>query len=226
MKTFDELVDQYLPLNEGLIVSYDVQKLKARIFELFKNKIAYAEITPSSEFDKEDSKYGTALTIGIFFKESLLGEERKKLEKILNVFGYYISFVNETGKSFQIEPRYTVEFIPKEWGVQSLYHITPKKNIPKIMKQGLLAKQSQTKFDHPPDRIYMFVAKTNDVLITWMKILAESKKINLDEMGVIEVKVRPYQKYYLDDTTTLDNILLAVYTTTAIPITDLKVIVG
>lgn len=225
MRTFDDLVKEYLPLNEGLIVSYDVQKLKTKIYEVFGDKIQEVEIIPIN-LKPRDGKYGNALTIAVVFKQSILGEEREKLEKILNVFGYYISIADDKSKSFQIEPRYSVEFVPREWNIDALLHITPKKNISKIMKKGLLPKQSQTKFDHPPDRIYMFLPSSMDTLGVWMKILADSKKIDLNDMGVLKIKVKPYQKYYLDDTATLENELLAVYTTSAIPRTDIEVLLG
>lgn len=226
MKTFNDLFEKYLPLNEGLVVSYDVEKMKSKLYRTFPEKIEMFEFDSSKKrYEKKPSKFGTALTIDVVFKNPMLGDERKKLEAILDFFGYYIAHVSENSKHFQIEPKYSVEFDPKEWGIDKLYHTTLKKNIPKIMRLGLIAKETQTTFNHPPDRIYLFYSKNREVLKAWVNIIAKSKNVTLEDMALILVQVKPYVKYYLDDTATIDNRIISVYTMSAIPSTEIKMLI-
>lgn len=226
MKTFNDLVEKYLPLNEGLEVSYDVERLKSKLYRTFSEKIEMFEFDSSKKkYEKKPSKFGTALTIDVVFRNSMLGDERKKLEEILDFFGYYIAKVKDNSTYFQIEPKYSVEFDPKEWGIEKLYHTTLKKNIPKIMKLGLIAKETQTTFNHPPDRIYLFHSKYPDVVKGWMSALARNKNVTIKDMALLSVKVKPYIKYYLDDTATIDNKIISAYTMASIPSTEIEILI-
>ena len=226
MKTFNDLVERYLPLNEGLEVSYDIERLKSKLYRTYPNEIEFLDFDFSKKkYEKKPSKFGTALTIDVGFKKPILGDELKHLQAILDFFGYYIAKVKDNSTYFQIEPKYSIEFDPKEWGIEKLYHTTLKKNVPKIMRLGLIAKKTQTTFDHPPDRIYLFHSKYPDVVKGWMSALARNKNVKLEDMVLLSVKVKPYTKYYLDDTATIDNQIISVYTMSAIPSTEIEILI-
>jgi hypothetical protein len=58
-----------------------------------------------------------------------------------------------------------------------------------------------------------------------MSALARNKNVKLEDMVLLSVKVKPYTKYYLDDTATIDNQIISVYTMTAIPSTEIEILI-
>ena len=229
---FEKFLDKYFgALNEALEFSYDVQKLKKELQHKFDNKIKTIDIDldPPTTYETKKLKTGTPATVNLVVSDF---EKRdvEQLDKILNFFGYYIA--NQTqNKSFigyQIEPKHGVLFEPKLWNIDKMYHVTPTANAKNILNKGLLYSPSQTQFDHPGDRVFLFWTKSPEVLYSWAKRLGLSKGTN--EISIMEVELKPYYRLYLDATATLKDIrkdfysILAAYTTSAISPTNIKLI--
>lgn len=245
---YKELSKRYRPLNEGLIVSYDTQKLKAKLYEILGSKITHFSIKTYSKekYETKQSKYGTPLLLEVYVRDFNL-DDFKNVKNILNVYGYYIANIkdfkiNLETKAFktepnylQIEPKYGIVFNPREWNIEYLYHITTKKHLPKILKNGLNPRDTETTFYHPGDRIFLFYSKSNKIISAWKNLLARNKGLSPNEVVILKVKTLPYVTYYIDDSVTLpdpDNIIadqtiqgiIGVYTTKSISPTEISVI--
>jgi len=59
----------------------------------------------------------------------------------------------------------------------NFYHITYKDKLDKIMKMGLIPKESNSVFCHGGSRIYLFETDDIDVLLDYKDILSENKKL-------------------------------------------------
>ena len=229
---FEKFLNKYFgTLNESLEFSYDVKKLASELRRKFTNKIhsLKTDLFPSSTYESKKAKTGTPTTIDLVVKD-FDRSDSEKLNEILNFFGYYISKEDKEDRfiGFQIEPKHGVIFEPGLWKVSKMYHITSSENTSNILNNGLLYRASQTQYDHPGDRIFLFWTKSPDVLYSWTKKLGQSK--GATEMSILEVTLKPYYRLYLDDTATLNNIqtdycsLLAVYTTSAINPINIKLL--
>lgn len=221
---FEQFLNKYFgTLNEALQFSYDVQKLKKELERKFKNNVQTIDIDliPPTTYETKKLKTGLPATLTMvvtnFEKQHI-----DQLNKILDFFGYYIAkeFKENSYIGYQIEPKYGVVFDPRQWGIEKMFHITPTVNVKSILNNGLLYNQTQTEYEHPGDRIFLFWTQSSDVLYQWAKRLGMSKSTN--EVSILQVKLKPYYKLYLDDTATLKDIrkdfhsLLAVCTTSAI----------
>ena len=202
--SFDGFIELTI-LKEGLISSYDVKKLQKRLQIIFTNRI---KIDNPQENELLDTKldwnaYSFVLAIHNYNKK-----DEEQLLKILNVFGYYISqSTQHTDYSrFTIEPRHAIKIndILKEKDVYYLYHITHNSNLNSIKKIGLAPKGSETRFDHPGDRIYLIMANPQQ-LWKFKYILARDKKKPIEEFTTFKIPFNDKYNYYLDDTATLKS---------------------
>lgn len=222
MKQFKSYLKEELDaqcLKEGLISSYDSMKLITEIKKLLTTKIKYIQ-PPNLSNIFTQTKYGHVFTIEISLFEPLTTDESKKLETLLNVYGYINSFGKLRATQLQLEPKYPVlinRFI-EQFNDRTMYHITQKKYIEKIQKIGLTPKESQTTFDHPNDRIYLMWLPNSknkkNILETFLKLLARNKNVQAEDMIIFETPYNPTSKYFLDDTDTiLERYIVALYTT-------------
>lgn len=141
-------------LNEGLIRTYPIDKT-----------ISYVKYY----FDLKDDKIGITNIYGIdyiFVEIPNIGENRKIMEKAMNLCGYFLShqtpsLENKNEIVMQFEPKYqkdiTDELRQEE---RYLYHITPRYNLKKIKKSGLLPK-TRNDFLKYPGRVYFIKASTD-----------------------------------------------------------------
>jgi hypothetical protein len=229
---FERFLNKYFgSLNEALEFSYDVQKLKKHLQYKFQDKVksVVIDLVPSATYETKKFKTGTPATLTLIVS-TFQKEDREQLDKILEFFGYYIAKEFKEGLyiGYQIEPKHGVLFEPRQWNIAKMYHITPTKNVKSILDKGLLYNQTQTDYEHPGDRIFLFWTKSSEVLYQWAKRLGLSKGTN--EISILQIDLEPYYKIYLDDTATLKDIrkdfqsLLAVYTTSAISPTNIKLV--
>lgn len=229
---FEQFVDRYLgPLNESLALSYDVKKLENHLNKEFKDKVVSTKIDlyPSSTYETKKLKTGTPATIDLFVK-NFEENDSNKLNEILKFFGYYIAKQDKEQNitAFQMEPKYGVIFEPSLWNIDKMFHVTPTKYVEDILQDGLLYFKSQTHFDHPGDRVFLFWTKSKPVLEQWARLLGRRK--GEDEISILEVKIEPSYKFYLDDTATYKDLrkepisLLAAYTTNAINPKNIKLV--
>ena len=68
-------------------------------------------------------------------------------------------------------------------------------------------------------------SKYPDVIKSWMDTLARNKKKTIKDMALLSVKVKPYTKYYLDDTATIDNKIISAYTMASVPSTEIEILI-
>lgn len=226
----EELQQTYL--EEGLIASWDIEKLIKKISNIIRDKILEVQKTTLPDFLK-DTNYGKVFTVNIFLKEKLTNEEINQVDQLLDLFGYTNAlWIDPSGLQLQLEPKYPVKLneLIKQTSDNYLFHITQKKSLDKIKEAGLAPRPSETKFQHPGNRIYLLWLPTvqNKGLIAnaLVKRLANNKKLEEKDFAVIMLKYNPKYDYYLDDTTTLlDQKIIAMFTTNNIsPKEFLKII--
>lgn len=221
---FSNLVNEIL--NEGLIASWDTDKLNQKIADRLGSKIKEKVGTDLGDF-LHTTKYGRIFTTE-FIVRDLTNEDRQFIEKISDTFGYYVSkYTTPTKKDIeknkdlegitkiQIEPKYPVKVNELLEGLQlkQLFHITLKSHLPEIKRTGLLTKDTETEFYHPSSRIYYFFTKHPEVVASLKNILAKAKGVEPEDLAVLKVNYDPSVDYYIDDTTTNPRLnTLAVFT--------------
>lgn len=223
MSTFDGLVE-CLMLNEGLITSYDIQKLQKHLKQKLGDKIVI--FNPSEKQFKNNNFDYHAYTFIINLSDETI---KPQIEKILDVFGYYINQEN-TNKhgviKYNIEPRYPIKVndVLKKNNIKFLYHITPKKHLPKIQKLGLAPRGSETTFRHPDDRIYL--VNGPELAVKQLRLnLADNKHLVADDMAVLQIPYNDKYDYYLDDVATQNDLnLIAVFVLKNIPHSELSIV--
>jgi hypothetical protein len=221
---FSNLVNDVL--NEGLIASWDSDKLNQKIVDELGSKIKEKVSTNLGDF-LHSTKYGKVFTTE-FIVRDLNDEDKQFIEKICDKFGYYVSkYTTPTKKDteknkelegitkIQIEPKYPVKVNELLEGLKvgQLFHITLKSHLPEIKRTGLLTKDTETEFYHPSSRIYYFFTKHPEVVASLKNILAKAKGVKPEDLAILKVNYDPSVDYYIDDTTTnLHLNTLAVFT--------------
>lgn len=142
-------------LNEGLIRTYPIDKT-----------ISYVKYY----FDLEDDKIKKINIYGIEYivvEITDIGENRKLMEKAMNLCGYFLSYQipsreHKNNIVMQFEPKYQ-EDITDELRQEEryLYHITPRYNLKDIKKSGLLPR-AKNDFLKYPGRVYFIKGSTDD----------------------------------------------------------------
>lgn len=191
-------------LEEGLISSYDIVKLKQVLEKTFKSDIVVV-FPDQREFNNSNFDYH-AFTFLVVFK-SFNFKKSTELDKILSLFGYHIAntkTIHETSETeLTIEPKYPIiinSFLEKA-GISSLYHITHRSNYNSIKKIGLAPRATETSFYHPEDRIYL-LSCPKEIVINFVSILARNKNKPINEFLLFKTPYNPNLSYFLDDTGT------------------------
>ena len=204
---FSNLVNEIL--NEGLIASWDTNKLKEKIVNKLRKKVEGAADTDIGDFFHR-TKYGRVFTIELIVRH-LTEEDKQVIENLSDTFGYYVSKYTglekeelKTITKVQIEPRYPVKInkLLDQMNVEYFFHITPKKHLKKIQERGLITKDSQTTFYHPSTRIYYFVTKRPEMIEKFKQMLSENKGLKPEDMAVLKIKYDSSVEYFVDDTAT------------------------
>lgn len=214
----EELQQTYL--EEGLIASWDIEKLIKKISNIIGEKVLEVQKTTLPDFLK-DTNYGEVFTVNIFLKEKLTEEETNQVDQLLELFGYTNAlWIESNGLQLQLEPKYPVKLNEpiKQSPDNYLFHITQKKSLDKIKEIGLVPRPSETKFQHPGNRIYLLwlpTVKNKGLIVNALvKQLANNKKMEVKDFAVIMLKYNPKYDYYLDDTATLlDQKIIAMFAT-------------
>ena len=218
-RIFDGMVECIL--NEGLISSYDINKLQNHLKKIFKNTISI--INPSEkEFKNRNYEY-SSYTFGLSYK-GINSTFKNELNKHLDLFGYYI--VSYNNNIYTIEPRRPIKIndILKKDGIKELYHISPKSNLKKIHKIGLAPRGTETTFYHPDDRIYLVSTPIRKIK-SIIKMLAKNKNMNFNDFTVFKIPYNDKYNYYLDDIATFkrEN-MIACFVLKNIPPSELEII--
>ena len=221
---FSNLVNDVL--TEGLVASWDTDKLNQKIVDRLGSKIKEKASTNLGDF-LHKTKYGRVFTTE-FIVLNLTDEDKQFIEKICDTFGYFVSKYTTPKKEdieknrelegitkIQIEPKYPVKVNELLEGlkVKQLFHITLKSHLPEIKRTGLLTKDTETEFYHPSSRIYYFFTKHSEVVASLKNILAKAKGVEPEDLAILKVNYDPAIDYYVDDTTTnLHLNTIAVFT--------------
>lgn len=187
-------------IEEGLIKSWDVNHLKTDLMRTLKDDIL--RIGDSPMFPDLGSKDGIPANVMVLFKPNF---DIKKIDPILNRSGYFIakepSTVDYKGHKLirlRLEPKFSIP-IEIPIGIR-VFHITTKDKAKKILNKGLLAKDTNTNFNHPGDRIYLFITNEPRYYLTLViNMLASSKNKTYEDMSVIEIDKNYKGKYYYDE---------------------------
>lgn len=191
---------------EGLIATYPTKKVLSRYKSTFKEvvrkELADAEFPASFEFGSgklqdwvlvEDESEEVSPSVGVFVPAA----DELDADRILKAFaddfqatGYYLT-------SYQVFrdalPGFLIVFIQFEAKYTNklaeladvLYHVTPLKHLPKVLKNGLVpkAKSSEFKYD---SRIYLFNKCPKDVVYSY----GTAKAVSEHDIGFCVFKTR------------------------------------
>lgn len=200
---FDGIVESLL--TEGLITSYDINKLQQHL----KKNLSNIKIINPTEYELENHNFSYKAYSFLISVQNIDKNFEKKLTDILNVYGYYINKkINKNNVvKYQIEPRYPIKInnILKEKHINWFYHISPTSNLKKIQKIGLSPRGSETTFYHPDDRIYL-INCSDKQLKSVIRMVAVNKKLDEEDFTVFKIDFDDNYNYYLDEYTTIKNI--------------------
>ncbi len=196
--SYDGIVE-YLTLQESLISSYDVKLLVKKLSNYFINRLTLHDLNPIFEW----KSYTIFITI-----KNLDKADQKFLDKILSLFGYFISkkiLIDNIHTQFTIEPKHaiTINKILESNGVKCLYHITHKKHLKNIQTIGLAPRGTETTYHHPDDRIYLLIVNNINYLKGFRITLAKNKNCLPEDLIIIKTPFDKKYDYYLDDLTTM-----------------------
>lgn len=152
-------------VNEGLITSYPRSVVVRYLINMGnKFKTFYVE-------NAEDILDEEPISIQAVPSLVTIEEFNKELNNKLSVYGY---FVGKTTRISDVVYRLSIEIkLPELLDASSLdndniYHITHRKHLDKIMRIGLIPKDSTTSFTHPGGRIYM-IQTASKILLDRLK---------------------------------------------------------
>lgn len=202
MITFKDFFNKWMKedkaiLEEGLITSSSLRDLKKSVFSKFSEQILGAK--DSGDESKPSS------TIFIFNKDFNVDS----IKPIVNFHGYFISktktdskFEGEECLSMLIEPKFTPEIDIKTLKNVKFFHVTTRDKANKILKQGLAPKDTQTSFEHPNERIYVFYSKIPEVAIKSIKEMLKNDKGLKDEEEMVALEINfektIFRKFFID----------------------------
>jgi hypothetical protein len=212
MQIFDGKYKQIL--SEGLIRSYNSRvyiKLLERI--LIDLGVFGAQI----HMDNRSSFYHGDHDRMIIYTDRNIAHY-KEIKELNRVCGYVVVGVNRTDRLFfttvekvfpQDQPldfENVKKFFNIKLGEYGLYHVTRTNLVPKIKRIGLTPRNTQTSFNHPGNRIYLFFCYGIDNLWsvkTLAKILAKNKSmhnrtIDLPMYSIFKIKPTEDMKFYFD----------------------------
>jgi len=225
--------DQYV-ISEGLIRTYPIEKVVECLARLF-NLATDSKLLPQVEAGQ--SKYNGLINIAegnndtkeilVFVPDSEYNKEN--IDKYMNKWGYFCSYkrkylnkadliILQYEKKFDID---VTDYIKKS-GV--IYHIAPNNVVEKIMKKGLIPKNSTWQFSHE-GRVYCFYQPLSDFGFNeFVNDFQYNKKIGKNNNGfsLLQIDVSLLNndvKFYADP-----RQINAVYTMDNIPPQAIKII--
>lgn len=193
-------------IHEGYFTTYSVDKLKNTLLKKFGDRFTFEGEDVLGGIGGSSTKYGIIYSINGFLADATK-EEVVYIERVLALFGYYISQVDLSDKgvySFSIEPKNALDITSalKILDVKWMYHITHQSNLDKIEKFGLAPRGTETTFYHPDDRIYLLWSPEKHIIDAFKHVLAKNKQIDVEEFSVLKIPFNIKYRYFLDDTGT------------------------
>lgn len=184
-------------LLEGLITSYPTTS----VMSMLNN--TYSDVVTHMQADPILSNKGSGNTSGISFYVSnqiANTQFRDELSENLKVYGYFIAFSEPYDEEigFFIEPKFPFKLEQRYLKGRKVYHTTHKKYLPKIQKNGLVPKDSQTHFSHDGNRIYLMFSDNIDVMLGLKMTIGKSKGWKPSDMIILEIDPLPKIDIYID----------------------------
>jgi hypothetical protein len=174
--TFEKFCEEQQTLEEGLIVSYGSDKLKAAMFGRYKPHILDVEDVPLFA-DSRPYKYGKPNSLTFVMSGAF--DPDAKFRSMLDLGSSHI---------YQLEPKYPIKMNKHHLDNLTFFHVTTHNKAMKILQTGLVPKPSGTKFHHPGNRVYLMATnRPHECIKGLKKTIAENKGIQLDEMVALEI---------------------------------------
>lgn len=150
--------------------------------------------------------------------------DNNSLKNRMKFFGYHYTITKKLSpkelQSLNIQNKYKNVFVSTFEGTYPtlierydlpnvLFHVTKEKNVDNIMKNGLLPKPSNTSFEHPSNRIYLFATTDpSSDLPKLIEILSTNTKTPKNLYKVLKI-VDYYpqgEKFFLDPSLSIGDI--------------------
>lgn len=207
--SFDNPVSRVmkLPLSEGLIKTYPMEKTIQYIKDYF--KLSDDEIYP---INAENGREQIAINVPI------VGDNLERVEKAFTLCGYYLGYPKKdtlkpnTIYELQFEKKYDDDFSKQLRKHESvLYHVSPIYYAEKIKHIGLTPRSRNGVFDYP-DRTYFIIGSAKEIIPHVVSELDSSltNKMNNGKYCIITLdlnRIPENVKFYLDP-----NAKYSVYT--------------
>lgn len=186
-------------ISEGLILSYPVSFISTKLkrYGMVMRDSEYKIILLTVGFDKErfDNLKSELASYGWYIATVKTG----------NIMSKDYDFKKSVGSVFFIEAKFQDEVpVPK-----TLYHVTPTKNVKKIMNVGLSARsQCITMFNYP-ERVYLLNIQEDKVLNACRNYVKQSGK-RYDNWTILKIDTTKTKNVYYKDINVPNNV--AVWT--------------
>ena len=179
--------EDQLVLEEGLIKTFPAEAFEYALKTNFKEHIK--ELFVDKNFLGFKTKFELHLK-----NTSKLSE----IEDFANTYGYHFGAFQDKPPMVQIEPKYPFKVFKSDLPKKA-YHITRNEHLQTILKNGLTPKDSKTFFNHPGNRIYLFVTKSLQDVLTLKELLRQTFSARERNVGLSVLEVDLWAEvYYLD----------------------------
>lgn len=186
-------------LTEGLITSYPFSNVMAMLSRTYSDCISHLQADPIV------SNKGTGKACGIsFYVKNIIVDEDfiKDLDYNLKIYGYFTSFHQSDEKTrevgFFIEPKFPFIIEHKYLKNIECYHVTNKKHLPKILKIGLVPRDSETGFAHDGNRIYLMFTNDISIMNGLRHPIGRSKNWPVEDVVILKIQISPNMILYID----------------------------
>lgn len=199
--SFMKFYEEQRMLEEGLIVSYGSDQLKAAMFSKFKQHILEVEDVPLFK-DNKRYKYGKPSSLTFVMNKTFIPDD--EFNRMLNAYGYIVCNHEDLGSKeiYQLEPKYPMQMTQQQIANLTFFHVTTHRKAMKILHTGLFPKPSTSKFHHPGNRIYLMVTDKPHLCINGLKkSIAKGKGILLSDMVTLEIDASNLTNtdFYIDE---------------------------
>jgi hypothetical protein len=176
-------------LEEGLLQSYPPFTLKAYLHKLFPDVVEKIQIQTDDVFPVETN---LILTLKDSCERDMRNDE--EFLRAIQLYGYHIGGLQHN-TAIQLEPLHPLR-LSRDTLPQYAYHTTRQSVLEKIMKIGLTPRHTQTDFEHPGDRIYLYIPP-NDSVKEVKKLHNMFRYVKDEPVTTLRIQLTS-EYYYLD----------------------------
>ena len=197
-KTFAEMVEEKLALEEGLITSYGADALVTRVIKQYGESILFIENVPLFSGHKPKRRLGHPNTVTFVLA---LQTDQSDLIKTADLYGYFVVREEkytlgsgQKGTLLQLEPKYPTRYSLSEFHGCRFFHTTLTKHADRIETRGLLPRDSETSFPHPGNRVYLSVTNDFRYVPVMVRNLAKNKRVGTEDTVTFEINPKSLEK--------------------------------